>query len=492
MQKLKTVILSNALFIFLLSAAILLSACRQETTALQQILASGELVVITRNSPATYFQDENGDTGFEYELVKRFADHLGVRLRIETQDNIDAIYQRLEMYDSQQPVLAAAGLISTPDRDEYIAFSQGYYSVTPKVIYHKSAKLPRKVEDLIGKRILVMKGSYQAYLLQQLQKDHPELIFETSDAIESVDLLRLVNDKQIDISIINSNELAINQVYFANVRHAFDISPAQEQRWAVFRSDDNTLLQAANSFITEIQASGLMERLAQRYYGHIEQMGYVGAYAFAQDLQQRLPKYEKYFKQTAQEYTMDWRLLAAIGYQESHWQPEATSKTGVRGLMMLTNNTAKAMGISNRLDPEQSILGAARVIETLRNDKALKDIPEPDQTWLVLASYNVGLGHLKDAQQLAKQEGLNPEKWNDVRKMLPRLSQKEWYSKTRYGYARGGEPVHFVNNIRRYYDILTWVTQPQLESNNLGNTMLHKPQIAPELSTTSQDEQAIL
>lgn len=476
MQKLKTVFLSNTLLIFLISAAILLSACREEHSALEQVQRNGELLVITRNSPATYFQDENGDTGFEYELMRRFADSLGVRLKIETLDNVDAIYQRLENHEAQN-VIAAAGLIATPERSAYIAFTEGYYSVTPQVIYHKNAKQPRKVADLIGKRILVMKGSFQAQLLKNLQKDHPDLIFETSDEVESVDLLRLVDEKQIDITIINSNELAINQVYFANVRYAFDIAPAQEQRWATFGSEDTSLLDAANAFIKKERESGLMEKLAQRYYGHIEQMGYVGAYAFARDLQQRLPNYEKFFKQTAQEHNIDWRLLAAIGYQESHWQPEATSKTGVRGLMMLTNNTAKAMGINNRLDPAQSIQGAARVLDVLRNDKALVDIPEPDQTWLVLAAYNVGLGHLKDAQKLTKDAGLNPAKWSDVRKMLPRLSQKEWYSKTRYGYARGGEPVHFVTNIRRYYDILTWVTQPQLESSNLGSTMLHKPQI---------------
>ena len=217
-----------------------------------------------------------------------------------------------------------------------------------------------------------------------------------------------------------------------------------------------------------------MQRLKDRYYGHVDVLGYVGAYTFAQHLQQRLPKFEKTFQASAKQEKVDWRLLAAIGYQESMWQASVTSKTGVRGLMMLTQNTAQAMGVSNRLDPKQSINGGAKYFAYVK-DSLDASIEEPDRTWFALAAYNVGGGHLDDARKLAESEGLNPNKWLDVKKMLPRLSQKKWYSKTRYGYARGGEPVHFVANIRRYYDILTWVTQPQLEGSQVADGNLHVP-----------------
>jgi len=144
--------------------------------------------------------------------------------------------------------------------------------------------------------------------------------------------------------------------------------------------------------------------------------------------------------------------------------------------MMLTQNTAQAMGVSNRLDAKQSIMGGAKYLAKIK-DELDDSIAEPDRTWFALAAYNVGTGHLEDARTLAKREGLNPNKWLDVKKMLPRLAQKQWYSKTRYGYARGGEPVHFVANIRRYYDILTWVTQPQLEGNQVVEGNLHVPGI---------------
>jgi membrane-bound lytic murein transglycosylase F len=266
----------------------------------------------------------------------------------------------------------------------------------------------------------------------------------------------------------------MNQVYFPNVRVAFDLGNASNQSWAVAAGDDNSLLNEINSYLDKVEKNGTLQRLKDRYYGHVDVLGYVGAYTFAQHLQQRLPKYEKHFRAYAKEEKVDWRLLAAIGYQESLWQPAVTSKTGVRGLMMLTQNTAQAMGVSNRLDAKQSIMGGAKYLAKIK-DELDDSIAEPDRTWFALAAYNVGTGHLEDARTLAKKDGLNPNKWLDVKKMLPRLAQKQWYSKTRYGYARGGEPVHFVANIRRYYDILTWVTQPQLEGNQVVEGNLHVP-----------------
>ena len=134
------------------------------------------------------------------------------------------------------------------------------------------------------------------------------------------------------------------------------------------------------------------------------------------------------------------------------------------------------MGVSNRLDPAQSIQGGGKYIVQVR-DSLPESIQEPDRTWFALAAYNIGGGHLEDARKLAEREGLDPNKWLDVKQMLPRLSQKQWYTQTRYGYARGGEPVHFVANIRRYYDILTWVTQPQMEGQQLVNNEFHTPGI---------------
>ncbi len=430
--------------------------------------------VVTRNSPATYFQDRNGETGFEYELVKRFADELGVKLEIETADNLDDLFGQLGK--PKGPVLAAAGLVSSEQRQQQVRFSHPYLEVTPQIIYRNGQSRPTNAADLVGKKIMVLKGSTHAEQLAALKKQNPAIEYEESDAVEVVDLLRMVDEGQIDLTLVDSNEVAMNQVYFPNVRVAFDLGNASNQSWAVAAGDDNSLLNEINSYLDKVEKNGTLQRLKDRYYGHVDVLGYVGAYTFAQHLQQRLPKYEKHFRSYAKEEKVDWRLLAAIGYQESMWQPAVTSKTGVRGLMMLTQNTAQAMGVSNRLDAKQSIMGGAKYLAKIK-DELDDSIAEPDRTWFALAAYNVGTGHLEDARTLAKREGLNPNKWLDVKKMLPRLSQKQWYSKTRYGYARGGEPVHFVANIRRYYDILTWVTQPQLEGNQVVEGNLHVPGI---------------
>jgi len=461
-----------AKWLFVTGLFLLLSACVDKPNTLERIKEDGVLRVITRNSPATYFQDRNGETGFEYELVKRFADDLGVKLEIETADNLDDLFSQLGKPNG--PVLAAAGLVSSDQRLEQVRFSHAYLEVTPQVIYRNGQSRPTTAADLVGKKIMVLKGSTHAEQLAELKKQFPAIEYEESDAVEVVDLLRMVDEGQIDLTLVDSNEVAMNQVYFPNVRVAFDLGDASHQSWAVAAGEDNSLLNEINNYLDKVEKNGTLQRLKDRYYGHVDVLGYVGAYTFAQHLQQRLPKYEKHFRAYAKEEKVDWRLLAAIGYQESLWQPAVTSKTGVRGLMMLTQNTAQAMGVSNRLDAKQSIMGGAKYLAKIKDELDDK-IAEPDRTWFALAAYNVGGGHLDDARKLAEKEGLNPNKWLDVKKMLPRLAQKQWYSKTRYGYARGGEPVHFVANIRRYYDILTWVTQPQLEGNQVVEGNLHVP-----------------
>ena len=463
-----------AKWLFATGLFLMLSGCVDKPNTLERVKEDGVLRVVTRNSPATYFQDRNGETGFEYELVKRFADDLGVKLKIETADNLDDLFDQVGKPNG--PVLAAAGLVSSEKRKAQVRFSHSYLEVTPQIIYRNGQSRPTNAADLVGKKIMVLKGSTHAEQLAVLKQKNPRIEYEESDAVEVVDLLRMVDEGQIDLTLVDSNEVAMNQVYFPNVRVAFDLGDASNQSWAVAAGEDNSLLNEINDFLDKVEKNGTLQRLKDRYYGHVDVLGYVGAYTFAQHLQQRLPKYEQHFKNYAKKEKVDWRLLAAIGYQESLWQPTVTSKTGVRGLMMLTQNTAQAMGVSNRLDARQSIMGGAKYLAYMK-EQLDSSIQEPDRTWFALAAYNVGSGHLDDARKLAAKEGLNPDKWLDVKKILPRLSQKQWYSKTRYGYARGGEPVHFVANIRRYYDILTWVTQPQLEGDQVAEGNLHVPGI---------------
>ena len=171
-------------------------------------------------------------------------------------------------------------------------------------------------------------------------------------------------------------------------------------------------------------------------------------------IKNRFPKYQKLFQEAAAKYDLPYLLLSAQAYQESHWRANARSPTGVRGIMMLTLETAKAMGVKSRLDPKQSIFGGARYMSSLIKKRFADEVKQPDRTWLALAAYNVGRGHLHDAQSLAREQGLNPFLWGDVKQVLPLLSDKKYYSRLKYGYARGNEPVRYVQRIREYQHIL--------------------------------------
>lgn len=466
--------------VFLLSA---LAGCTDSTStsssnALERIQQAGELRIITRNTPGSYFQDKNGETGFEYELVQQLAEHLSVDLKIETAHSVDQLFSRLQEVDG--PDLLAAGISYSPERAQQAAFTQGYLEVVPQVIYNSKNQRPRKAEDLVGKRIVVIKDSIHEERLKQLQLENPEITFESSDQVETIDLLNMVDEGEIDLTVVSSNELAMNHVYFPNIQLAFSLKPNTELRWALNSNlvKDDSLLNAINQFLADKTEDGTIAQLSERYFGHVERLGYVGVNAFAKHLQQRLPKYEAAFRRNGERFGIDWRLLAATAYQESHWDPNARSKTGVRGIMMLTQPTAKEVNVVNRLDPLQSIRGGAQYLSNML-DRISPSIQEQDRLWFALAAYNVGLGHLEDARILTQREGLNPNSWQDVQSILPRLAEKQWYTQTRYGYARGGEPVHYVNNIRRYYDILTWVTQPQPEDSPIGDRTLHTPGISP-------------
>ena len=174
---------------------------------------------------------------------------------------------------------------------------------------------------------------------------------------------------------------------------------------------------------------------------------------FERKINKQLPKYIDYFKKHTRNSIFSWQLIAALSYQESHWNHKAVSKTQVKGLMMLTKNTANYIGVKNRLDPNESVYGGVKYLENLFN-RLPTSIVGSDKIWMALAAYNVGLGHLEDARIITQRFGGNPNYWSDVKKYLPLLSKKKYYKKTKYGYARGNEPVIYVERIKTYLDII--------------------------------------
>ncbi|WP_250657710.1 membrane-bound lytic murein transglycosylase MltF [Alkalimarinus coralli] len=444
--------------IFSMLVAFFLTGCSRPTT-LEKIEQEQVLHVITRNAPAIYFEDKDGPAGFDYEITKLFAEELGVELRLRVASNLGEL---LSVIDQGYAHFAVGGLAATENRNARFEYSSPYMEVTPKVVYRLGTSRPKKLEDLVGKRVVVIADSHHIDLLKKLKKDLPELSWEESEELETSDLLKEVSEGTIDYAIVDSTDLAIHQAYYPKAAAAFSLSDPLNFVWYFPASEDNSLNQKAKVFFEKIKQDGTLLQLKERYYGHLNQLNYVGARTFIHHINRRLSRYEDTFKAEADVHELDWRLLAAIGYQESHWRPNATSPTGVRGLMMLTRVTAKELGIKNRLDPKASIKGGAKYFAKIKN-RIPERIGEPDRTWMALASYNVGYGHLEDARILAQKDGKDPDQWLHVKEYLPLLQKKKWYKQTKHGYARGSEPVVYVQNIRRYYDVLTWMKQPQVE-----------------------------
>jgi membrane-bound lytic murein transglycosylase F len=294
-----------------------------------------------------------------------------------------------------------------------------------------------------------------------MQDDYPDLIIEQNLGLDSEQLLNLVWEKIIEYTVADSNEVEINQRYYPELRVAFELSEPEELAWAFPPGDDHSLIDQAKTYFNQLQMTGRLDQLLERYYGHVNDFDYVETRRYLSRIEKRLPKYRRWFIKAGEKTDIDWRLLAAIGYQESHWDPKAVSPTGVRGIMMITRDTMKQLGIDeSRHDAETSIMGGSRYIKQIKT-KIPSRIKEPDRTWMALAAYNVGFGHLEDARVLTQRDDADPDKWVNVKNYLPRLSQKKWYEQTKYGFARGKEPVSYVENVRDFYDILVWKTDRQ-------------------------------
>ncbi len=439
-------------FIGTLLLGLFLTFCSRHPSVVEQVRSAGELRVITRIDPTTYYEGPNGPTGFEYDLAKLFAGDLGVRLRmVTTATNAQA----LEMLSRGEGRLVASGLVVTPARKQVVRFGPTYQKITKQIVYLAGHKRPRTVEDLAGGKLEVVANGVEVDWLQELRGAHPGLTWKENDAATSEELIDRVQKGLIDYTIAGSREIRLARRFHPELRIGFDLEANLPLAWAFPQETDDSLYLAAIRFFNRIRTTGDLEQLVERYFGHVKRFDYVGTRTLLKHVEERLPPLIPFFKAAARAHGMDWRLLAAIGYQESHWDPEAVSPTGVRGIMMLTGTTANRMGIGDRADTRQSILGGARYFARVKR-KVPERIPEPDRTWLALAAYNIGFGHLEDARRLTQAQNGDPDKWIDVEKRLPLLSKKKWYEKTRHGYARGQEPVKYVENVRRYYDLLLW------------------------------------
>ncbi|AIW13355.1 murein transglycosylase [Vibrio tubiashii ATCC 19109] len=456
-------------------AALLLSGCQIESepkSELDLIKERGVLRVGTLNNQLSYYIGPDGPAGLDYELAREFANELGVQLEMKPAYRISSLYPALEKGEID---IIAAGLSQSPERLKNFRPGPAYYYVSQQVVYKKGNWRPRNLKQLLakqaeliekneGKDVLSIVGdSHFNKTLTDIQAQHPDFSYYIDPNADVNDLLKAVSQGELRFTVADSVEVSLSQRIYPDIALAFELTEDQPISWFLRPSQDESLYGLLIEFFGAVNQSGHLASLEEKYIGHIGSFDYVDTRAFIRALDSKLPKWSPLFKKYSDEF--DWRLVAALAYQESHWNPVAKSPTGVRGMMMLTLPTAKSVGVTNRLDPEQSVRGG---VEYLRRmvDRIPDSIEEHEKIWFALASYNVGYGHMMDARRLTKRQGGNPDAWSDVKDRLPLLRQKKYYSQTRYGFARGDEARNYVENIRRYYQSIIGHVEQQTTSSD--------------------------
>jgi len=434
------------------SALVLLSSYAPLPSLIVQIKTLGELRVATRTGPLAFYRGPNGVAeGPEYELAQRFADELGVKLKITPMRSYAEIYAALT---SGQAHIAAAGLKVPMQSVPGVEFGPAYQHVHEHLIYRRGAIRPGSLADIGNSDLEIAAGSSHAKTLEDARNSNPDLVWVENSSTNSQALLDGVADGTIDYTIADSTEFALAHDVHPDLRIAFDFPGNRPLAWAASDRDPGFARDIAQYFV-RLKGGGELATIVNRYYGRTEEAEFAGGPGFMRHLQSRLPLYKQWFVEAAEQSSQDWRLLAAMGYQESKWNPRASSSAGARGLMQLTVETATEAKVTDLSDARQSIFGGARYFRQVY-EKIPSHVPEPDRTWFALAAYNIGYGHVEDARVLAQKAGRDPDSWQDVRDFLPLLEQERWYTKTENGYARGWEPVRYVDNVRGYRDLLEW------------------------------------
>ena len=446
----------NAQFISFI--AVFTSACEQSSdseiapqknhvrpvTTLEQIKQRGKLLVLTTNRPTTYYYDRDNElTGPEYDMTQSFAEYLQLDIEYKVYDSTSQLLTALRNNEGD---IAASALTVNAERDREFDFGPVYQKTSEYLVCHRSKKSINSIDDLNNQEVVIAADTN--YLVSV--KDYPEMAWVSDDQLDTVTLLEEVAEGKIGCTVSDSTLFDIERRYHTEVQNKYTLAKDSGLAWALNKGNDELKLAIFDWF--ESYERDQLAQMLDKYYGFVEIFDYVDTHKFLARVTTRLPKYKAFFIDAARKNDIEPSLLAAQSYQESHWDRKAKSPTGVRGIMMLTLPVAKSLGVTNRLDAEQNIYAGAEFLGKMR--KMVEDVDEPDRTWLALAAYNVGRGHFRDAQALARKLGKDPDRWAEMKDVLPLLSQKKYYKELRYGYARGNEPVRYVTRIRNYDELL--------------------------------------
>jgi membrane-bound lytic murein transglycosylase F len=411
-------------------------------------LRTGELIMLTRNNAHCFYYYRDEAMGFEYDLVKAFTEEIGVRLAVKIADRWEQMIPALLGGEGH---LVAASMTITPQRQRVAAFSQGYLDTHQHIIVHRDNAAVRRLKDLEGHRIHMRQGtSYQEHL-ETLRQQGMDLELVLIEDIPTEELIRQVAQKQIAITIADNHIALLNRRYYPQTRIADAISPTEQLGWAV-RPKDRQLLDRINRFFDKIKANGEFDRLYEKYYSGVDLFDYVNMRDFHRRLKTKLPRYRPIIETAARQHGFDWRLIAAQMYQESQFEERAQSHGGALGLMQLTPSTATSLGVKEIFDVEENIEAGVAHLKNLYKHFAYAR--GRNRLYLALAAYNIGQGHILDAQNIARKKNLDPNQWSSLVQTLPLLRYRQYHQYALYGYCRGTEPIEYVKRIQIYYDVL--------------------------------------
>jgi membrane-bound lytic murein transglycosylase F len=467
------------LFIFFILGVFFFTGCNQKSDrrrvgsgksdladnkTLQKIKKEGKLTALTTYSGTSYFLYRGQPMGFEYELLQRFADHLGVELEIVISQNIDSLLIELNIGEID---LVAHGITITSDRKEEVNFTD-YLYLTHQVLVQRKPENWRRMSwsaiekelvhdaiELIGDTVSVRQNSSYLQRLQNLSKEiGGEIHIDTLPGHLSTDrIIKMVVDGEIKYTVADDNIAGINASYYHILDIDVPISFSQRIAWAVSQKSPE-LLVAVNSWLKEMKDDVDYYVIYNKYFKNRRNFRQRIQSDFYSLSNNNISRYDELIKKYAGSIGWDWRLIASLIYQESGFDPQASSWAGAGGLMQIMPSVAEELGVENRSDPEQSIRGGTKFLEQLWNN--FEEVEDSVQRIkFTLASYNCGYYHVLDAQKLAEMNNFDKYRWDDnVAEMILELSYPENYNKPgiKYGYVRGIEPYTYVEQIYERYD----------------------------------------
>ena len=416
---------------------------------LDKIKERGVLRAVTRNHPGTYFMWKGRIMGYEYELLKKFAKQLNVRLEILVAPTHADLFRMIR--DGKADV--GASLLSiTKFRDEHgMDFGPPYMEEKVEIVGGTDDHID-SLDDLEGRTIHVLKSSSQYEVLMDILKDNPDLKLKVEFVPEELtipEILDRVADGDYDLTIADDITVRLEHHWRNDIVALYDLRVEENAYGWMVRGSNPKLLQAVNNFFNDKKNTKLREQLFHKYFDEpkrtrkeIRKLSKKG----------EISPFDKLVKKYAEQYDFDWRLVVAQMFQESTFNPKAKSWVGARGLMQVMPDTGRQVGESNLFHPENSVRAGLKYLEWLHRKFEDKGISPENMMWFTLASYNAGLGHVYDAQDLAEEKGWDRNVWfGNVENAMLLLAEKKYYSKARYGYARGREPYDYVRKITARY-----------------------------------------